>query len=415
MCFILFIKHAFFNIARSICHNKSGNLYHVYRRLILSILLITIVGFLVFLKNNGILLDDLQTVFFPAILLIAFGLSGITLTLSTSAIFFILFFAPLTAALNIRGFLPYSPSYRGGIMSNLQNAGPALDTRSFNFKINEVNDLNESPRIGMIHRVFTSSAQGQNWLARHSSSRFLIWGNSNWPNIEIQDFSTISSGIRNRIFVSDSTRCRFPNNRHVATIALKTPAPLELCFVPTVERFTVPLGKLTPHDLELGRHFIAFLNEGLYRLSMPVNHIPENYRSEPTAWVILPFTQAAQLRGNWAGNSAISAASLFVANMEFIGALISDSPSPAQLNCALENYRIATARVANSYFPEILSATFNNAALALLVKAENDVDFEKVNSWLIRASAMTLTDGNKPAGALAATENLHYLRANGLL
>jgi hypothetical protein len=364
----------------------------------------------------GVRIEDLQFVFFPLVLLVFVLLprkASHRIPLSLISLSIVLW---LGSAAYVEGLLPGLRHRPTSVISRLSSDVDGMQARALFVRFNEIARTYELPEIEILQRSFADAAEARNWLIAHKRSPFVVRGDIDW--LQLNFLTRISAYLLpiapvaggNILFdapsVVDQQRALSRWQLEVGTdvILLQVPGyvrPFALVFQPSQ-------AQTSSEPSELTRHWLAWLAAALHIPPKHVLDLESQHRFLATR--IDALNEANLISGPWKSDEPRALSEHLSATLQLLDAALSHS---VQASESLAQFRSAAGRVRRTESPELFSAIFNNAAVALLFQSDTVEDFARAVKWL-ELSSETAGGETVDAAARAAMYNLEALSEHGV-
>lgn len=337
------------------------------------------------LAYSGVLIEDLQTYFFPLFLVTLWRLPrSPAFRLPVPLVIFAFF---LWVGVESVGAFSRSSSLPSIRLSRLQGDSDGLRARGLYQRYNEIARTYELPSMSLLQLSFDGDAEAREWLDEKPNCPFLIYGPPRWFRVVFpRDASRYFADYPRLMKIEDMPQLFKDSARHLGILLERDVAvaympgvgvPLALTFQPEV------VG-IPGEPAELSRHGIAWLAKGLERgpwAQREGDRMAEQERASRHAARFDAFYEAGHISGPWKTNILLGLSYYFMGTLDLLEALDSPRVEPVLTESALRAFRKAAALVVRWKDPGVAAAVFNNAAVAQLAKGTSSGDLAKARKW----------------------------------
>lgn len=354
----------------------------------------------------GVRIEDLQFVYFPLLLLAVFFLPTkkcyripATLLLLTSGLW-------LLASAHVEGYLPSVEDSNAAItIARLEGDTSGMEARSLFLRINQIARTYELPSAEMMRKSLRDRSSAHEWKQGNIRCSTLLSGTSAWLSLDLcESLSKYLGPLLSDFPAPDDVsvkervkKWKLIANQNVVFLSLaRSSQPFALLYQP--ESLVVP-----GQPEELARHWITW-----FAAALPVEE--QSLRSEKErenffAKRLDALNEASLISGPWKSDAPRALSHYLSGTLLLLQSSLSSS---LNIDESLLHFRAAAGKVSQGSSAELFRSIFNNAALALIAKADSLEDFKKARSWLYMAIDTEAGLSDSPA-LRAAFYNLETL------
>ncbi len=414
------------------------------------VILCSVILFLVLIRVFGLIwfhVEDMQFFLFPVVLATYVVLSRLLVPYLAPvrgyAICLVLVIW-LFSGLHVRGQLDFLGQYNGVIITRLEGDADYQVARDYANKVNEVSAVYKLQKMTMLQRSFPDLAHVAGWLSYNENVDLLLSGSLSWAHVNLNPpiNSSLNPSLNlpsNVALQNDQEEPQKSAELSLDDVAIRqaesdaeagitdTDKPyvlevefgsgdLEMLIVSTPTVIDFPL-----EPLNLTRHFVAFLSEGLFHyrrvFSTPRAQLPDRFEFGEAR-----FSEALGIHGEWKSPMPKGLSAFLLGNlMLFRHVLIAQEVG--DLDCSIFSYRLAAAHAIPTAERELAAALYNNAAISLLMRAYTNPPEGKFDEWLgkvrewlqISIGVRGGGDGRPHLGSRVALSNYIRLKKAGLI
>lgn len=414
------------------------------------VILCSVIFFLLLIRVFGLAwfhIEDMQFFLFPIVLATYIFLSRVLSPYLASvrayticAVLVIWLFS----GLNVRGQLDFLGQYNGVIISRLQGDADYQVARDYANKVNEVSSVYKLQKMAMLQRSFPDLEHVAGWLSHNENVDLLLSGSLSWAHVNLNPpvsppfnsrLTPILSGNMQQVDDGEQQSeelsingvvigqadsylgAGITNAEHPYVLEVEFESGnLEMLVVSTPTVIDFPL-----EPLNLTRHFVAFLSEGLFHYRRVFSTPPTELRDR-FEFGEARLREALGIHGEWKSPMPKGLSAFLIGNlMLFRHALMAQEVG--DLDCAIFSYRLAASYAIPTAERELAAALYNNAAISLLMRAYTNPPEDKFEEWLgkvrewlqISIGVRGGMDGRPYLGSRVALNNYIQLKEAGLI
>lgn len=351
----------------------------------------------------GYYLEDAQAAFFPVLLFSFFMLPKKKTFRIPSLVVFFCILGWGHSVLKTSGVFSFFPTDSRLYLSRLSNDDMEVTARDLKRRVNEIAATYHLSTLELLPQSLIGASEQKKWLSHHPDARLIIGGDKHWLVVTARVpflFHKDNSSTSKELF-SLETESRY--------LGLTQGVDYDPLFISGLNNHFLLSSRMLTFSLpstptELSRHYLAWLAAGLDE-EESFHHIGLGYLYE-----------AQQVLGLWKSSGPLAVAHFFSALGHLLLALEHEtSVELGEVNCALDQFKQALAKVRQKYEPELYATFFNNAAVAKLVAAQTEKDYQMAEAWLLKAAKTRTKQGEATQGTKLALLNLITLTRTGIL